>query len=253
MARTVSSQEVADGVHVASSGGMVAWVLVTREDELLAVDAGLTRAWEDFALLCARLGRDPRALRSILLTHAHVDHTGFAARARAELGTRVHLHPDDERLLRHPLTSSVPERSPLLYLGHAAARENLGRMVRGGVLRTAVPAATIPLRPGALHRELPGTPELLHTPGHTMGHCSVLLRDAGVLVAGDALVTADPYTGRAGPRLMARGATRSMDHARRSLDLLERVDAPILVPGHGPVWHGGVAEAARQAREAEIT
>jgi flavorubredoxin len=42
----------------------------------------------------------------------------------------------------------------------------------------------------------------------------------------------------------------SSAEARASLEVLERVDADVLVAGHGPVWTGGVAEAARRARDA---
>jgi glyoxylase-like metal-dependent hydrolase (beta-lactamase superfamily II) len=243
------AQEVADGVHVAESGGLVNWVLVVSDEGLLAVDAGLRSAWSELEALCARLGRAPRELRAILLTHGHVDHTGFARRAQVELGTPVHVHPADVALLEHPLTASPPERFPLTYLG-AAPRRALGQMLRGGALRTAIPRDTVALAPGAALGELPGAPVALATPGHTAGHCSIHLPAHGVLVAGDALVTYDPYTGTSGPRLIARGSMRSSADARASLDVLEAVEAAVLVPGHGPVWTGGAAEAARRARDA---
>jgi glyoxylase-like metal-dependent hydrolase (beta-lactamase superfamily II) len=116
------STEVADGVHVVPSEGLVNWVLVAADDGLLAVDAGLRTAWEDFALLCARLRRDPRELRAVVLTHGHVDHTGFARRAQVELAAPVHVGAADVRVLEHPLVGSVPERSPLRYLGNPSAR-----------------------------------------------------------------------------------------------------------------------------------
>ncbi len=244
----MDAREVADGVHVVTSEGVVNWVLVADGRGLLALDAGMRTAWADFEALCRRLGREPSELRAVLLTHGHVDHTGFARRAQQALGAPVHCHAADVRLLEHPLTGSWPERPPLLYLRHAAAREATGQLVRGGALRTPVPRETVALVPGERLNALPGAPEVLATRGHTAGHCSFLLRDHGVLVAGDALVTYDPYTGRTGPRLVARGATRSSADARASLRVLAGVDAPILVPGHGPVWTDGTAEAARLAQ-----
>lgn len=244
------SQEVAPGVHAVLSEGLVHWVLVAADDGLLAIDAGMRTAWDDVTRLCAQLGRDPRELRAVVLTHGHVDHTGFAQRAQDELGAPVHVHPADVRLLEHPLTASRPERFPLAYIGNAAARTASRQLLRGGGLRTPVPRDTVALVPGAPLAELPGAPVALATPGHTPGHCAIHLPAHGVLVAGDALATHDPYTGRTGPRLMARGSTHSSADALASLDVLERVDAQVVVPGHGPVWRDGAAAAARAAREA---
>lgn len=245
------AQEIAEGVHVVGSERLVNWVLVCGDDGMLALDAGLRTAWEDFALLCARLRRDPRDLRAVVLTHGHVDHTGFARRAQLELGAEVHVHPGDVRLLSHPFVGSPSERSPVGYLANASTRRAAKAMVRGGALRTPVPRNTVALIGGETLATLPGAPTVLATPGHTAGHCSFLLPAHGVVVAGDALATYDPYSGRTGPRLMARCATRSSIDAQRSLDALEAVDAPLLVCGHGPVWTGGVTQAARRAREEE--
>lgn len=42
---------------------------------------------------------------------------------------------------------------------------------------------------------------------------------------------------------------RERARAVASLDLLEKLPADVLLPGHGPVHHGSVREAAQQARE----
>jgi glyoxylase-like metal-dependent hydrolase (beta-lactamase superfamily II) len=43
------------------------------------------------------------------------------------------------------------------------------------------------------------------------------------------------------------------DRARRSLDIYERLEADVLLPGHGNPWTGGVPTAARRARERSST
>lgn len=43
--------------------------------------------------------------------------------------------------------------------------------------------------------DVPGRPQVVFTPGHTHGHSSLYFRDRGVLIAGDAFVTLNPYTG----------------------------------------------------------
>ena len=91
------------------------------------------------------------------------------------------------------------------------------------------------------------------TPGHTKGHSALLLADRGVLFAGDALVTEDPYTGRTGPRLVAQAATWSTEAATASLDAIAATGARIVLTGHGVPWTEGAVAAADLARAAPIT
>src|SRR5688572_20655904 len=53
---------------------------------------------------------------------------------------------------------------------------------------------------------VPGSPHVVFAPGHTLGHCVLHLPDRDVLIAGDAIVTLDPYTAKTGPRIVARAA-----------------------------------------------
>jgi glyoxylase-like metal-dependent hydrolase (beta-lactamase superfamily II) len=57
--------------------------------------------------------------------------------------------------------------------------------------------------------DVPGRPHVVFTPGHTFGHSSLHFAERGVLIAGDAIVTVDPYTNRRGPCLVARAAARA--------------------------------------------
>ena len=79
-------------------------------------------------------------------------------------------------------------------------------MVRAGALRVPGLAADH-LVQGRTVLDLPGRPELVPAPGHTDGEHVVHLPDHGAVLTGDALVTLDPYTGRRGPRVVARAAT----------------------------------------------
>ena len=72
------------------------------------------------------------------------------------------------------------------------------------------------------------------------------------LFAGDAIVTRDPYTGRAGPRLVARAATADSAQNLRSLDALAQTGARWVLTGHGEPWDRGADEAVRLAREARV-
>lgn len=111
----------------------------------------------------------------------------------------------------------------------------------GGLTHEGIPTAQ-PLTE-EVAAGLPGAPQVIATPGHTGGHCSYLVD--GVLVSGDALVTDHPVAPRPGPQLLPSLFNHDEDACRRSLDVLASVQSEVLLPGHGPVWRGPVAEAAR--------
>jgi glyoxylase-like metal-dependent hydrolase (beta-lactamase superfamily II) len=98
--------------------------------------------------------------------------------------------------------------------------------------------------------DVPGRPEVVFTPGHTHGHCSLHFPQRGAVIAGDAIVTLDPYTGGTGPQIVAGAATADSAQALASLDALAATGASTVLTGHGPVWRDGVATAVDRAREA---
>jgi glyoxylase-like metal-dependent hydrolase (beta-lactamase superfamily II) len=86
--------EVAKGVHRFGSR-FVNWYVVEDGRALTLVDAGLLGQWSQFTDAVERLGRRMADVEAIVLTHAHVDHTGFAERARTAASAAVHAHPAD--------------------------------------------------------------------------------------------------------------------------------------------------------------
>jgi glyoxylase-like metal-dependent hydrolase (beta-lactamase superfamily II) len=71
-----------------------------------------------------------------------------------------------------------------------------------------------------------------------------------VLVVGDLLVTHNVLTGRRGPQLPPRAFNLSSPTMLDSLTKIERLDARLLLFGHGEPWDEGAAAAVRRAREA---
>jgi glyoxylase-like metal-dependent hydrolase (beta-lactamase superfamily II) len=183
---------------------------------------------------------------ALVLTHAHFDHVGFAARLRSR-GVPVLVHPDDSDLLGHPLR--YDHEQPRRRYHSPGTLRAMGSMALAGAPAVRGTHATETFEDGET-LDVPGHPTAVATPGHTYGHCALHLPDAGAVIAGDGIVTFDVYTQRPWPRIVAAAATASIATALASLGRYRSLDADLLLPGHGDPWRGSPAEAADQARAA---
>jgi glyoxylase-like metal-dependent hydrolase (beta-lactamase superfamily II) len=240
-------RDVADGIHRIEDAH-TNWYLVTEGQRLTVVDTGLPRSWSSLHDALRSLGRRPSDIDAVVLTHAHFDHMGFARRAQQELGVAIWAHPNEVSVAAHPWRYEH-ERSRLPYFRHPEFVKIFSEMSAMGALFVRGTDAIKPYQPGEV-LDVPGRPQVIFTPGHTHGHCSLLFAQRGALIVGDAFVMLDPYTGRAGPCIVAGAATADSDGALNSLDSLAGIDAQIALTGHGPPWREGMQLAVERARAA---
>ncbi|WP_251151397.1 MBL fold metallo-hydrolase [Cellulosimicrobium sp. Marseille-Q4280] len=240
--------EVADRVHRLEHAYVNVYLVADDDGRVLVVDTGLPATWDLLGHALRELGHRPSDVAGVVLTHAHFDHTGSAARARSRLGVPIWLHEDDAEIAAHPYRYAHENVRALYPLRYPAAVRILASMAAAGALRVpgvrglrhAEPGATLPV---------PGSPRVVFSPGHTAGHCALHLPERDVLLTGDALVTLDPYTGTRGPQIIAGAATADSAQALASLDRLVETGATTLLPGHGNPWTEGVGTAVERARE----
>ncbi|MBV9047053.1 MAG: MBL fold metallo-hydrolase [Solirubrobacterales bacterium] len=237
------SVEVADGVWRLGTR-WVNWYFIQDGDRLTVVDAGLPQYWDQLPAALGAIGRRISDVDGVFLTHAHFDVLGSAERVRAESGGQAYIHPADAAIARmqeHP----KPRRAALAQLWRPGLVIFMAHLVSQGGMGLA-PLTQLATVSDDEHLDLPGHPRVIATPGHTPGHCSLLLAERGVLFSGDALTTFDATTRTRGPRLMSINADRQQ--ALASLSRLELADAKTVLPGRGAPWRGGIAEAVRRAR-----
>jgi len=147
----------------------------------------------------------------LLLTHAHLDHIGGAGGVAAEYGIGASLHPGDG-WLAEDLGAQVRMLMGFEYPGESyAGAERYQPLADGELLDVA----------GLRFR-------VLHTPGHTPGHCCFWLEEQGVLFSGDHL-----FAGSIGRTDLPGG-----DYGALMRSMAERV-VPLppethVLPGHGP-------------------
>ena len=235
-------QTVAEGVHRMGSR-YVNWYLVEEGASLTVIDTGLPGYFDGLIDALVGMNRSIANIEAIVLTHNHSDHVGFAERLRV-LGPPVLVHEVDAPAatgvakLRAPKGRARDLAKPgmVSFLAHALKNQGM-RYHHIQEVTTFADGAIL---------DVPGRMRVFHTPGHSPGHCALLMAERGVLFAGDGLVTLTPWTTERGPQLMKINADH--ERARRSLDIYEGLTADVLLPGHGDPWRGGVGEAVRRAR-----
>lgn len=209
--------------------------LIDGGDELALVDCGMA-AGASLDRIAANIegeGLDPRRLRTLLLTHYHMDHAGGGARVRERFGLRVLAPRAAAAALR-----SGDERAVALEVARAAGFY----------------AADYRFVPVAVDRELDegdrvrvGDLELaVHdTPGHCDGHASFLLqgRDRRYLFAGDAVFC--------GGRVVLQNIHDcSIPASAASIRKLAALDFEALLPGHAAIALSDGPRHVRLAAEA---
>ena len=233
--------EIRPGVRRIGSGVVNAY-LVEDGGAITIVDAGAPAYWGDLPAELAAMGCSLEDVRSVVLTHGHSDHIGFAERIRRERQVPIRVHEADAALARgevpNPAKGGGPVRPrPLLGFIWFSIRHGMLRIPRIAEVSTFGDEATL---------DVPGSPRVILVPGHTPGSAALHFAGHDALFVGDALATYSVTTGTEGPRIAPFCADATL--AVESLGRLDGLEAGFVLPGHGQAWTGGVAEAVRLVR-----
>jgi len=169
--------------------------------EAVVIDPG-----DNIDQILAALARHSLKVTSIVITHAHIDHIGGAARLKAATGAPVYMNQNDQELYDHLDIQAS-------WLGmETPGRTQIDVEARDG--------DSLTLGDAAFH--------VLHTPGHTQGSISLWIPSENKLIAGDTL-----FRDSIGRTDLPGGDGRQILRSIHDKLLILPADATV-VPGHGP-------------------
>jgi glyoxylase-like metal-dependent hydrolase (beta-lactamase superfamily II) len=170
-------ESLATGVYQIS--GYSRSFIIDGDEGVTLIDTGLPGRQAAIIEKLKSVGRSPKDVTAIVITHSHADHTGGAAVLKGETGALLYASPVDAPAVRGEEPAAMPP-----FLDKVPFLKPLFRLMPGA---DGVEVDHLISEEGATG--LPEDLRVLETPGHTPGHVSLLLdRQGGVLFVGDAAV-----------------------------------------------------------------
>lgn len=200
--------------------------MVRRDGALVVIDpqCGLDRL--DAGLAYFRCL--PQDITAIILTHFHVDHSAPCRRLSQRLKVPVYMHALDA-----PAVASWES----MYARYGIRTDSMQVLLRetfGGI------AGFSPFRVDVRYTagdRLPGGLHVIHSPGHTPGHCCLLCE--GLLFSGDVELNV-PWVGN---------VSSSVSDFLNTTEMLSALPIHTILPGHGQVCTAGCSKALLRYRE----
>ena len=170
--------------------------------EAMVIDPG-----DNVEQVLAILKRHGLTVKQIVITHAHIDHIGGAAKLKRITGAPVLLNANDQALLK-----MLDVQASWLGMRPPENTAIDASLTTGDKLHTGTLVA-----------------DVLHTPGHTGGSVCLYFAAEKKLIAGDTL-----FAGSIGRTDLPGGSYKKIMESLHG-PVLALPDETIVVPGHGPL------------------
>jgi Zn-dependent hydrolases, including glyoxylases len=196
--------------------------LVINKQDLYVVDTGTKGNAEKIAAYIEKLGRQPKEVSTIILTHYHMDHAGSAKDLQELTGAKVAASIEDAVVI----SGKEPYPKPKNLLMRAAS-----------FMKPAPVDVEVPLKDGDTIGDL----TVYVMPGHTAGSIMLLDKQKKVLFSGDTL-RQEKGKVTAGPEHFTWDAAKQ----KESLQRVAEMDFEVLLPGHSEPLMSNASVAVRE-------
>lgn len=207
--------------------------LVETPDGLVLIDAGYDHpsCWRSFRASLAAVGKTVDSIHTVLITHNHPDHVGFAEQVRRASGARVIMGRADDFGVMHASRGSFLEqlRAALDLTG---APDDVVAWMYSDAIEVAEHHEDLMLdhllaEPVEEFRFGPVTIRAVHAPGHTYGH-TVFHDTRGLVFTGDTMMAEGPTQ----LAIVSRSDDDPAGALFRTLDTIGGLGATIACPAH---------------------
>lgn len=218
--------KITEGIHIVGSGqfGISSDLdchiyLVHDGDDAILIDAGAGKFEDDANYILANIENDglrPQAVKKLLLTHAHADHSGGGRALQEKLGCETVSGIETKRFVEKGLEQELgldfAKRSGFYGDDYKFTPFKIDTVIKDG--------ETITLGNSSI--------KAIHTPGHSSDSISYLLEKAGhrSLFTGDVV-------NHGGRMVLLNCEGFDLKAYRENIKKLSNLNVDMLFPGHG--------------------
>jgi glyoxylase-like metal-dependent hydrolase (beta-lactamase superfamily II) len=230
MARSLAVQLAPNVYRIPTFGrsGINSFAFVDADGSVTLVDCGLASAPKKLVHGLIEIGKRPQDVTRIILTHVHSDHVGGAHAMSLVTEAPVAVHAADAEYA----TAGRPPAADSSLLG--------GRLVNRLPGRKFPPVEVGQRLADREVLDVGGGLRVVHTPGHSPGHVSLLHLPTRVLITGDALFNV------LGIRWPPKSLCSDFRMTKRTAHVLGELDYDVVAFTHGPEIKDGAREKVRR-------
>lgn len=171
-------QQITGNIYQISLGAVNTFLV--EDNGLTLIDTGNKNSADKIFAAIKKGGKNPADIKQVILTHCHPDHTGSAAEIKRRLNIPVFAHIEDATLIERGIGIRKP-----MYLSPGIINRIVYNIFIKKTPQTIEPVNIDEKLEDNDVITFAGGIHVIHTPGHCAGHIALLIKNEGVLIAGD--------------------------------------------------------------------